>query len=239
MTSDSLYKGCIIPTRLPFIEAATKYIIDRLSLNIVDMGECVCCMEPTGLKSLNHNAWHNVTSYICSKAGGNIITLCDGCSLSLSESVQESGHGPNIISFLEVLQNNINEVVEKVVKPIELRLAVFPGCHCEAIFSKKGKNAINTMSDIIKVIGGIPTIPKSANCCGNGLSLIDNEISKSILEESIESFKSTGASAVVTTCPFCFIQFDTVARFRTYNIIELTATAMGWNMDIEKFHRGK
>ncbi|MCQ2052738.1 MAG: hypothetical protein MJZ03_02210 [archaeon] len=239
MTSYSLYRGCTIPARLPFIEAATKYTIDKLSLDIVDMGECVCCMEPTGLKSLNHNVWYNVSSYICSKANENIVTLCDGCSISLSESVKESGHGPSIISFLEILQDNINRIIEKVVRPVELKLAVFPGCHCEAIFSKKGKNANKAMSDIVKAIGGIPIIPKGANCCGNGLSLIDNKISKSILSESIESFKSTEASAVVTSCPFCFIQFDTVARFRTYNIIELTAIAMGWNIDIEKFHRGK
>ena len=35
------------------------------------------------------------------------------------------------------------------------------------------------------------------------------------------------------------MQFDMVARYRTYSIVELTAKAMGWDADTEIFHRGK
>ena len=84
--SDSLYKGCSIPARLPFIEAAAKYIIDSLGLDIRDMGERPCCMEPVGLKSINHDSWSKVSSHICSKSEGRLITLCDGCTVSLRET---------------------------------------------------------------------------------------------------------------------------------------------------------
>ena len=237
--SDSLYKGCSIPARLPFIEAAAKYIIEKLGLDIEDMGERPCCMEPVGLRSLDHDSWSDISAYICSCSKGRLITLCDGCSVSLEGSVKENGLDTEIIGFLEVIHENIDAVKANVVSPIGLDLAVFPGCHCESLLSSKGKDANAVMSDIVKAIGGRPHIPAENLCCGGGVSSIDDELAKAILSESVESFKATGASAVVTSCPFCFMQFDMVARYRTYSIVELTAKAMGWDADTEKFHRGK
>ena len=237
--SDSLYKGCSIPARLPFIEAAAKYIISQLGLDIKDMGERPCCMEPVGLRSLDHDSWLDISSYICSRSEGRLITLCDGCSVSLMGAVREKGMDLDIIGFLEVIHQNLDEIKKKVVSPIGMKLAVFPGCHCESILSSKGMDANQVMADVVKAIGGTPVFPAKNLCCGGGVSSIDDDIAKAILNESVDSFRSTGASAVVTSCPFCFMQFDMVARYRTYSIVELTAKAMGWDADTERFHRGK
>lgn len=237
--SDSLYKGCSIPARLPFIEAAAKYIIDSLGLDIRDMGERPCCMEPVGLRSLDHDSWMDVSSYIRSQSEGRLITLCDGCTVSLAGSAKESGEGTDVVGFLEIIHENLDAVKRKVVSPIGLSLAIFPGCHCESILSSKGMDANEMMSDVVRAIGGMPLIPDENLCCGGGVSSIDDALARSILDESVQSFKATGASAVVTSCPFCFMQFDMVARYRTYSIVELTAKAMGWDADTERFHRGK
>ena len=237
--SDSLYKGCTIPARLPFIEAAAKFIIGKLGLDIGDMGERPCCMEPVGLRSLDHDSWLDISSYICSRSEGRLITLCDGCSVSLMGAVREKGMDLDIIGFLEVIHQNLDEIKKKVVSPIGMKLAVFPGCHCESILSSKGMDANQVMADVVKAIGGTPVFPAKNLCCGGGVSSIDDDIAKAILNESVDSFRSTGASAVVTSCPFCFMQFDMVARYRTYSIVELTAKAMGWDADTERFHRGK
>ena len=127
--SDSLYKGCTIPARLPFIEAAAKFIIGKLGLDINDMGERPCCMEPVGLRSLDHDSWLDVSSYICSKAEGRLITLCDGCTVSLEGSVKEKGSKLDVIGFMEVIHENLESIRKNVVSPIGLKLAVFPGCH--------------------------------------------------------------------------------------------------------------
>ena len=237
--SDSLYRGCSVPARLPFIEAAAKFIIGRLGLDIEDMGEMPCCMEPVGLRSLDHDSWSDVSSFICSKAKGRLVTLCDGCTVSLAGSVKERGSELDVVGFLEVIHENLDPIRKAVVSPVELSLAIFPGCHCESLMRSKGRDANTMMSDIVEAIGGKALMPSENLCCGGGVSSIDDDLAKAILNESVESFKATGASAVVTSCPFCFMQFDMVARFRTYSIIELTAKAMGWDADTEKFHRGK
>ena len=157
----------------------------------------------------------------------------------MAGSAKESGEDTDVVGFLEVIHENLESIRKKVVSPIGLSLAIFPGCHCESITSSKGMDANEMMSDVVRAIGGIPLIPDENLCCGGGASSIDDALARSILDESIQSFKATGASAVVTSCPFCFMQFDMVARYRTYSIVELTAKAMGWDADTERFHRGK
>lgn len=237
--SDSLYRGCVIPARLPFVESAAMFIIRRLGLDIKDMGEMPCCIEPVGLRSLNHDVWLDVSSYICSKSSGRLVTICDGCSVSLKGSVDEKGEGPEITGLMEVLYEQIERIKGNIVNPIGMRLAIFPGCHCEYMFSEKGMDAYKVMSAISEAIGVTPLMPSENLCCGGGLSSVDDTVAKAILEESVDSFRSTGAEGVVTSCPFCFMQFDMVARYRAYSMIELVAKAMGWEVDTERYHRGK
>lgn len=254
-----LYPGCVIPSRLPFIESAARFIMDELDIDIKDMQDTTCCMEPVGLMSLSRDGWFGVASRLHSIAAGKtIMTLCDGCSVSLSEcserlhdsegedearkilaTIDRQVHVSEVRGLIEILHDNIGPIEEKVTKRQDLELAVFPGCHCEHVCSNKGLSANAMMSDIVKAVGAVPRYPRANLCCGGGLSMIDDALSKSILNESVDSFKATGADGVVTSCPFCFLQFDTVARYRTYHIAEVVATAMGWEVDTAKFHRGR
>lgn len=259
MNDPTLYPGCVIPSRLPFIESAVRFIMNELDIGIEDMQDTTCCMEPVGLMSLSLDGWFGVASRLHSIAAGKtIVTLCDGCSVSLSECSErlQDPEGEDearkilaaidrpvcvseVRGLIEVLHDNIKLIEKRVTKRQDLELAVFPGCHCEYVCSRKGLSANAMMFDIVKAIGAVPRYPRANLCCGGGLSMVDDVLSKSILNESIASFKATGADGVVTSCPFCFLQFDTVARYRTYHIAEVVATAMGWEVDTAKFHRGQ
>jgi len=254
-----LYPGCVIPARLPFIESAVRFIIDKLNIRMDDMQDTTCCMEPVGLRSLSEDGWFGVASRLHSIADGkDIVTLCDGCSVSLSECSQrlkdQKGKDEakdvlekidrqvavsEVKGFIEILYENLESIKKNVVKKQDLKLAVFPGCHCEAVCSKKGLSANSMMFEIVKATGAMPKYPRANLCCGGSVSMIDDTLSKAILGESVNSFKATGADGVVTSCPFCFMQFDMVARYRTYHIAEIVAMAMGWEVDITKFHRGQ
>ena len=254
-----LYPGCVIPSRLPFIESAVRFIIGKLNIDIDDMQDTTCCMEPVGLRSLSREGWFGVASRLHSVAAGKtIVTLCDGCSVSLSEcserlqgpegrdeaekilaTIDRSVSVSEVKGLIEVLHENLGLIEKNVVKRQDLKLAIFPGCHCEHICSKKGLSANSMLFEIVKAIGAVPKYPRADLCCGGGLSMIDDTLSKAILSESVNSFKATGADGVVTSCPFCFMQFDTVARYRTYHIAEVVAMAMGWGVDIKKFHRSQ
>lgn len=228
------YKGCLVPMRLPFIEAASKFVLEKIGVDVKDVNDAPCCMDAMGLRGLKEDSWKSFMDDIVSKSDNDeIMTLCGGCSMSLSK------YGVASKNFIEVVYENIDKVKSCIVKPNELKLAVFPGCHCEIICKEHGVDAYDVISELLKMTGSEPLIPEMNLCCGGGVSGIDDALAKDIMSESVNSFKVTGASAVCVSCPFCFMQFDMFARYRTYHIAEILASSMGWTVDVEKYHRGK
>ncbi|NLL94420.1 MAG: hypothetical protein GX224_01485 [Thermoplasmatales archaeon] len=228
-----LYLGCLVPERLPSIEAATRFVIDRIGADLADSPVADCCFDPAGMSAVDPEGWESAVSRIHSAAGGEgIVTLCDGCSLSLS---QYDG-GNRVDGFMAFLHSNLAAVREAVTKPLGMEVASFPGCHCVDVCERNGQNAVSMMTQLLEALG-CETHPPGRNlCCGGNVSGINDELSRKVLAETLRSF---GDRPVAVTCPFCFVQFDMVARKKTYHIAELAAMAMGWDVDPLDYHRGK
>jgi heterodisulfide reductase subunit B len=95
------------------------------------------------------------------------------------------------------------------------------------------------LSDIVKALGGRPMMLKDDLCCGGGLAGVDPELEKKVTQESLSAIRDSGAIAVITSCPFCFFQFDMVGRMTTLHVTELVASGMGWKEDAHRHHRTK
>jgi heterodisulfide reductase subunit B len=254
-----LYTGCLLQSRLPFLEAAAKFIFNKLNVKMNDIEGFTCCMEPVGLRSMGPDTWLNVGARIHSIASERkILTLCDGCSMSLSDAGRElsTRKGMNavigtmdelgrdvrtteVVGLLEFLHSRLGDIKKKIVAKIDFRLAVFPGCHCEAACRSKGLSAAAMMSDIVRALGGTAVPVGDDLCCGGGLAGVDTELERKVMNESVASIKDAGAIAVITSCPFCFLQFDLVGRQTTLHIAELVASGMGWQVNAHRHHRTK
>ncbi|GAG56394.1 unnamed protein product [marine sediment metagenome] len=49
--------GCVIPGRLPYLEASARKIFDKLGINVSDQTQYSCCPDPTGVAALDHKSW--------------------------------------------------------------------------------------------------------------------------------------------------------------------------------------
>ena len=68
---DALGEGDFDPEKLEKLYEA----LEAQGIEIIeDMGERPCCMEPVGLRSLDHDSWSDISSYICSCSKGRLIT---------------------------------------------------------------------------------------------------------------------------------------------------------------------
>ena len=91
-----LFRGCLIPTRLPFLERSSLFVLDKLGVRYELMPGATCCVEPIGLRSLAEDTWLVVTARmlaIAEKDGRDILSLCNGCYLSLEEARQHLEDG--------------------------------------------------------------------------------------------------------------------------------------------------
>ena len=85
MTEYKMFEGCVIGNRIPFIEAASRKVLDKIGVQ-TSQAPFACCPDPTGVKCFDNTAWLAMGARNLSLAeaeGKPIISLCNGCANTL------------------------------------------------------------------------------------------------------------------------------------------------------------
>lgn len=81
-----LFTGCVIPNRLPYIEAASRKALQELGYTLIDMEGASCCPDPIGMQSMDQNTWLALGARnlaIAEQAKKPVVSLCNGCTVTL------------------------------------------------------------------------------------------------------------------------------------------------------------
>jgi heterodisulfide reductase subunit B len=262
MTDLLLFNGCLIPSRLPFLEKATRDVLDKLEVSYSDLPDQTCCVEPIGLRSLGADTWTLASARllaIAEESDGDILTVCDGCYMSLNQTILRledprrreavnrelarigrEYHGRvRVLSLVELLHSMKEGIIGSVSEPQKRRFAIHPGCHLERTAEELGKeDPVKQMADIVEWVGGTP-VELRGNCCGGGLSGVYDDMSKAVLDDSLAAFK--GSDTILTPCPTCFVQFDLRQKdgIPVWFLTEMLIAAFGMDYKGWRYHRSR
>jgi heterodisulfide reductase subunit B len=155
----SLFLGCVIPNRYPFIESATKKVFQKLGVEFEEMEGASCCPAPGVFRGFDVNSWLTIAARnltIAEEKDIDIATMCNGCYGSLLEADHQLKSDPKkrqivnshlakvnrqykgsikVKHIIEVLYKDIGiEKLKNRVKygrknKLDLKVAVHYGCH--------------------------------------------------------------------------------------------------------------
>lgn len=151
----SIYLGCVIPNRYPYIEAATRHLLSNLEIGVVDLEGASCCPAPGVFRSFDFDTWLTLGARNLVKSeelNRDLLTMCNGCYGTLNDVNEELKHEPskreqinqhlnkinrefkgniNVRHLLDVLVNEVGfeSLKQKIIHPMPLRVAVHYGCH--------------------------------------------------------------------------------------------------------------
>ncbi|WP_457556967.1 CoB--CoM heterodisulfide reductase subunit B [Candidatus Harpocratesius sp.] len=151
----AMYLGCVIPNRYPFIDAATRSVLNALKVGVVELEGAGCCPAPGVFRSFDIDTWltlgaRNIT--IAEDIKRNLCIMCNGCYGTLNDVNTELKHNSKKRDFVN---NKLKEIgkefkgtveaehlvwvlyhdvgIEKIKKMITrklgLKVAVHYGCH--------------------------------------------------------------------------------------------------------------
>lgn len=231
------YPGCFIPTMLPHVEAAIRFLLNKFNIETVELKAFSCC--PPKINSVADEAlWLTIAARnlaIAERQGLDMLTPCNGCLESLFEARVMLKERPLLREkimrtlsklgysyegktkpkhLVEALYEDVgvNEIKKNVVKELSnLRVAVHYGCH---IFADEPGADVwrrpRMVDELVKATGAeLVRDGLERLCCGYVPSTIDDEYALiHRTEVRLKSVKETGADCIVTPCPQCLIRLE-------------------------------
>jgi heterodisulfide reductase subunit B len=233
----AFFLGCLIPAREPNYEKSVRKIAPQLGIELVEMDGANCC-APFSIQSVDYASWLALAARnlcIAENMGLNILTLCNDCyeSLLMSNTIlkedKETRSKVNKIladvglefkgktdvkTLVDVLYEDVGfeKVKNAVSKPFNgLRVAVQPGCHLSR--PKRihfGELTSNLALDELVEATGAKSVAyeRKEACCGGPLRGINDDVALRVAKQKLDSMKAAGVDAIVTVCPFCYIEMD-------------------------------
>ena len=233
-----MFAGCTIGNRIPFIEASSRKVFDKLGIKTSD-ADFACCPDPVGFNAVDHESWvamgaRNLT--IAEQEGKDIVSLCNGCFQTLKMVNHELKHDEhlkdkinehlkqinrefkgtiNVKHFVEVLHEvGADKIKEHVVKDLSnLKVACHTGCHYNRpseIMQTDDPMEPVKLRELVAATGATPVdYEEEMLCCGSGVGNTEEDPSMQVLANKFNSAIRAGAEAIIVVCPACFQQMDT------------------------------
>lgn len=234
----AVFWGCCILTGQFGYELSVRETLPRLSVELVDLREAVCCGDP--VKSVNDFAANYLGARVLALADltglSDLLVPCNRCHFVVSEAkhlIENDENARTKISSLlkeEGLEYDSNiriwhtidflhdcvglDCIKKaVVKPLEkLKLAVHYGCQILR-YSDLGRvddaEDPRKLDELIKAIGGQSVdYSEKLDCCGSHLLLSHVDSALSLAGQKLKALQVLGVDGLVVSCPDCGIMFD-------------------------------
>lgn len=156
MTEYTLFLGCVIPARFPFMEKSTRDVLSKLGVVLHDLDGQTCCPTKSIIKPAGDLAWYVTAARnlcLAEEKGLDLLVPCNGCYSTLRSVEVELRINPHlrervneILSqagleykgiaevkhMVEVLHDDIgiSKIKEQIVKPFDgMKIATHHGCH--------------------------------------------------------------------------------------------------------------
>ncbi|MGD0803579.1 MAG: CoB--CoM heterodisulfide reductase iron-sulfur subunit B family protein [Candidatus Bathyarchaeia archaeon] len=238
----ALYLGCTVQTEQYGYEASVRATMPRLDVELVGMVGVSCCGFPP-FSSVNELAWlyssaRNIA--IAEEMGLPLLTLCNGCHLSFTETIHKLGNSPELkvkvneklageglrydgkvklVHIFELLHDEVgkDKITAALTNPLKgFRFAAQPGCHSirpSRVGRPDNPENPKKLDELITWLGAeAGDYPEKNDCCGSSLAVSAGKVVLDIAGEKLKAVKRRGFDGLVTTCPFCFKVYDNKQR---------------------------
>ncbi len=233
-----IFLGCAIPYRVAAYEMSAREVLQKLGLQLIEMSEFNCCglpMDPVDHEMMLIMAARNLA--LGEQQGLSILTLCPGCAGTLrkvnknlkedknlredinsclAEGGLEFKGTINVRHLAQVLVEDLGleKIKNSVINPLtKLKVAEHNGCHALRPREYAGfddPEDPKILKSLIEITGAkCLDYMDEAECCGAPSAGINDKIPLQLAKDKLDHIRAVGAEALVTTCPFCHMMYDT------------------------------
>jgi heterodisulfide reductase subunit B len=234
----ALFLGCNAPVRTLNYDLATRLVLSKLDVEVVDQDEFACCGYP--LESANHLTAITMGARnlaVAEREGMDILAICSACSGSLmrtramlmedeelrkevNERLSKIGleftGKSKVRHIMRFFHEDIGleELKKYVTRPLDgWKVAVHYGCHyikpSEIVAGPDNPELPHTVDELVEVTGAESIdYTERMLCCGGAILGYREEDSQMLIAKKMESIIDAGADCLEMHCAFCGVMYD-------------------------------
>lgn len=237
----AFFQGCNIPVRVEQYADSTEAVLQLFGIELVRIPEFNCCGYPVRNVDEKAYIVPSVRNMaIAERAGLDIMVICNCCFASLMKAKNVIDRDQNlkdeinamlakeglsysgtttIRHYLTVLHEDVGvEAIRKKTVNVckGLNLSVIHGCHIlrpREITRFDDSFVPRITEDLVATTGATSLDWRGKmECCGAALAGLNDELSRTLLQEKITGAQMAGADFVTPICSYCHLQFDTTQK---------------------------
>lgn len=239
MISYAYYPGCVAQESAKELDGATKYVAKELGITLIPMPEASCCGGGIvdGFDKNLKLYINGRTLALAEKDGLDILTICNTCTLTLSEVNEELINNKESLDktneylskiglkysgkvkikhLLYAIRDDVgfDNLKKKAVKSLKgINIAPFYGCHIlrpSSVVKFDDVENPQGFEGLIKALGGESvSYARRTKCCGFQTILVNETTSTSLAGNALFEAQEKKADVMVTPCPLCHLSLDT------------------------------
>lgn len=153
-----------------------------------------------------------------------IVTACPGCYVTLKKGIEDRGSKIQVVHIAQEVAHLVKEGKIPVTRSTE-RVTYHDPCHLGRLGGvfEEPRTIVSAAADLVEM----PNNRYESRCCGAGAGLQSAfpKLSKDLAAKRVAEAKATGATTIVTSCPFCETQLQTVPGIKVIDLMELLLRA--------------
>ncbi len=226
------FLGCVMPTKMPWAEAAIMKTLPRLGVDIEYLTKSTCCPRAGVWISVDKRVWLTLASYNllqAEQAGRDVMVSCNGCYVTLLEANKVLREDPKALDevnrylavsgkhydasvrvrhLLEVLYEDVGiERIKKEARKLPLRVAIHPGCHMRIFQDGHLVRYFTELNEAL--VEEVVPYGLERMCCGLQANLADREFATyDRAKRKFDAIKAQNVDALVIVCSGCYDQFE-------------------------------
>ncbi|UCE91220.1 MAG: (Fe-S)-binding protein [Methanobacteriota archaeon] len=224
------FAGCTSAVMKPLVPSlvASAKLLKRAGVDFAVMAQDEPCCGSTLLRVGQTDEFEKLEkdNFDKFKALGikKIVTSCPGCYTTLRRSAERLGEDIEVVHITQEVADLIRSGDLKVQRSSE-KMTYHDPCHLGRL-----GGIFDEPRDIMKAVSEFVEMGNNcyeSRCCGAGAGLQSAfpKLSRELATRRIEEAKGTGATTLVTCCPFCETQLRTVPGINVTDLMELLLEA--------------
>ncbi|HUV61676.1 MAG TPA: (Fe-S)-binding protein [Thermoplasmata archaeon] len=220
------FAGCTSAVMKPLVPslAASAKLLKRAGVDFAVMGQDEPCCGSTLLRVGQADAFEKLEkeNFERFKALGvkRIVTACPGCYTTLKESAEKLGSDIEVMHITQEIADLVKSGDLEVKRSSE-KMTYHDPCHLGRL-----GGIFDEPREIVKAVSSFVEMPNhgyESRCCGAGAGLQSAfpKLSRELAAKKVDEAKGTGATTLVTCCPFCETQLRTVPGIKVVDLMEL------------------